>query len=113
MQLIDATTNVDRYNQISEHLSDFNFFKAYIIRIYAQLILISQSKIERKDIDDEIVDRLSTAVQNSAESGIGKTYSEVAHSSVKNGLGSTGGRKRNSLQHRGVWPARNREREAV
>ena len=69
-------------NQIAEHLTDFNFFKTYIIRIYAQLILISESKIERKDIDDEIVDRLSTAVQNSAESGISKTYSEVAHSSV-------------------------------
>ena len=78
LQLIDATTNVDRYNQISEHRSDFNFFKAYIIRIYAQLTLISQSKIERKDIDDEIVDRLSTAVQNSVESGIFKSYNEVA-----------------------------------
>ena len=67
---------VNQRGQITSHLSDLNSCKTDIIRIQAQLI--SESKIERIDIDDEIVDRLSTAVQNSVESGIFKSYNEVA-----------------------------------
>ena len=73
---------VNQRGQISTHLSDLNASKSDIIRLQGELL--RQSKVEHIDIDDEIVDRLSTAVQNSVESGISKTYSEVAESSVKN-----------------------------
>ena len=55
-----------------------------IIRLQGELL--RQSKFEHIDIDDNIVDRLSTAVQKSVDSGKSKTYSEVAQSTytVKN-----------------------------
>ena len=66
--------------QIRQHLSELNSTKSDIIRLQGEVI--KAAKVERIDIDDEIVDRLSTAVQNSVKTGIGKTYSDVVKSSV-------------------------------
>ena len=46
-------------------------------------------KVERIDIDDEIVDCLSTAVQSSVDTGITRMYGEVSKSSNKNFSAST------------------------
>ena len=71
---------VNQRGQIRHHLSDLNSTKSDIIRLQEEVI--KTAKVERIEIDDEIVDRLSTAVQNSVETGIGKTYSDVVKSSV-------------------------------
>ena len=68
--------------QIRQHLADLNTTKSEIIRLQGEVI--RNAKVERIDIDDEIVDCLSTAVQSSVETGITRTYSEVAKSSVEN-----------------------------
>ena len=49
--------------QIRQHLADLNTTKSEIIRLQGEVI--RNAKVERIDIDDEIVDRLSTAVQSS------------------------------------------------
>ena len=66
--------------QINTYLSEFNSVKSEIISLQGDII--RTAKVKRIDIDDEIVDRLSTAVQSSVEARIGKTYSDVAKSSL-------------------------------
>ena len=66
--------------QITTHLAELNSTKDDIIRLQQQVI--SATKVERIDIDDQIVEHLSTAVQSSVETGISKTYSDVMKSSV-------------------------------
>ena len=89
-QLVNAFKLIERQNmlivnqkdQISAHLSDLNTCKSDVIRLQEELL--HQAKVKYIDIDDEVVDRLSTAVQNSVVSGMSKTYSEAAQSSVNN-----------------------------
>ena len=71
---------VNHRGQIRQHLSDSNTTKSETIRLQGEVI--KAAKVERIDIDNEIVDRLSTAVQNSVETVIGKNYSDVVKSSV-------------------------------
>ena len=81
-QLVSVLQLIERKNMFIVNqrgqISDLNGSKSEIIRLQGELL--RQSKVKHIDIDDEIVDRLSTAVQNSVESGIIKTYSEVAES---------------------------------
>ena len=87
-QLVSALKLIERQQmlianqrgQIRTHLAELNSTKDDIIRLQQQVI--SATKVERIDIDDHIVERLSTAVQSSVESGISKNYSDVVKSSA-------------------------------
>ena len=87
-QLVNALGLIERQRmfianqrgQITTHLAELNSTKDDIIRLQQQVI--SATKVERIDIDDQIVEHLSTAVQSSVETGISKTYSDVMKSSV-------------------------------
>ena len=86
-QLVSAVKLIERQHMliinqrshITGHLSDLNSTKT---DIKLQGEIIKATKMERIDIYDEVVKRLSTAVKSSVETGIGKTYSEVVKSSL-------------------------------
>ena len=87
-QLVSALKLIERQQmlianqrgQIRTHLAELNSTKDDIIRLQQQVI--SATKVERIDIDDQIVERLSSAVQSSVETGSSKTYSDVVKSSA-------------------------------
>ena len=66
--------------QITTHLAELNSTKDDVTRLQQQVI--SATIVECIDIDDQIVERLSTAVQSSVETGNSKNYSDVVKSSA-------------------------------
>ena len=87
-QLVSALKLIERQQmlianqrgQITTHLAELNSTKDDVIRLQQQVI--NATEVERINIDDQIVERLSTAVQSSVESGVSKNYSDVVKSSI-------------------------------